>query len=243
MLFLLLRWVILSIITGTIVTSILIAIPAITVTVGITIAIPIVAITLTIITLIGLNTIDNDGNIKLTIFQIFDHTAENALIGHTLTDNEHFYVSKTHQQERICNQAQRRCVDNDIVISFLQQPEELITFLRSNQFSRVRWNRTTSDDIQIRYHRRGLYDILERLFIGKEGSDTNTIAQSELLEKLGFTQIETQQHCLLSIESINGCYVNTIESLTDALHITCNEDSAFRLALGQEFDIGTDRSE
>ena len=69
------------------------------------------------------------------------------------------------------------------------------------------------------------------------------VRKAEFLEEFRLTQIETEQQGLFAVQRIDGGDVDTVEGLTDALHVTCDKHTTFGLALGDEVDVGTDGAE
>ena len=95
-----------------------------------------------------MDAVDHDVHLEATTFNILDDAFKDVLVSGALTDNVDVGVSVFHQQEGIGYQSQRRCVDDDIVVSFLEFLEQFVGSLGGDEFCWVGRNRTGSDDVE-----------------------------------------------------------------------------------------------
>ena len=79
--------------------------------------------------------------------------------------------------------------------------------------------------------------------VAQETAQTDIVVDAELLEQLGFAQVEAEQYSLFAIKGINGSDINAVEGFSDALHIACNQHCARQFALRDELDVGTNGAE
>ena len=114
------------------------------VSIAVTIAVAIAVVIATVFTVFAIavgtflvDAVDDDVDLHSTVFDVFDHASEDVLVGDALTDAIDIGVGLLHQQVSVGHKAQRRGVDDDVVISFLEQTEQLCGFVGSDELSRV----------------------------------------------------------------------------------------------------------
>ena len=162
-------------------------------------------------------------------------------MGEILPYEENIGISMLHQEEGISYQANRWCVNNNVVINLFQAAKHFSAFFRSDQFGGVRRNRSCHDDIQI-FNPGVLYYIFKLTFIDKIRGNSFGICKAEILVDLWFPEVETHQKGFLPIQGINGGQVYGNESLTGTDHIGSDKYTDTFFALQKILKIGTNRT-
>ena len=196
--------------------AIIVAAITVTVTIAVTIAIAVTilltAITITV-TLLGFESVDDDRELHVATLQVLDDAGESILVRHALTDDEEIGVGVAHQKQSIGDQTDRRRVDDNVIVAFLQFLKQLIAFCRSNQLSRIRRNRAAGDDVECRYLSRRLDDSIKIFLVAQITAQSYVVGKVKLLEQPWFAQIESKQQSLLAIQRIDRCNINADKRL------------------------------
>ena len=76
-----------------------------------------------------MESVDDNVELHITVFKVFDDASESVLVSHALTDDEQVGIGVAHEQQGIRDQGDGRRVDDDIVVAFLQLRKQLVALL------------------------------------------------------------------------------------------------------------------
>jgi len=173
---------------------------------------------------------------------VADHRGEDLFVGDALAHYEDVGVGMFHQQVGVGDDGHRRGVDDDVFVHLLQFGEHLGAPGRGDEFGGVGRDGAGHENVEV-VDSRGFDHLLQRGFVCQEGADPLGVGEAEILENLGFAQVEPHQQGLLAVKGKHRGEVHRHKGLARPHHVGGDEDGLPLFALQQVVDVGADGAE